>query len=244
MTNIINEQQQANKTLINEIELLKKQLAENKENFKLRTWNAVHSLTESSEYTGTSLRTLERFTWPNNGWVSYPEKNGIEIGRVVFSDEFTPENIVKSFGHEALNYEEVFGFTYQEKEELKEKNALLEKKVVELQQTNQELEEALELEEETSECHLEALEVARQWRIRQSKEKDDNLEKALRKIELLENNVAWQNYLADKQLQELPVLPRRENKFKLLTNKVKNKVSQVKEITKEKFNAYILQKNK
>ena len=30
MTNIINEQQQANKTLINEIELLKKQLAENK----------------------------------------------------------------------------------------------------------------------------------------------------------------------------------------------------------------------
>jgi hypothetical protein len=37
MVNIINKQQQANKTLINEIELLKKQLAENKENFKLRT---------------------------------------------------------------------------------------------------------------------------------------------------------------------------------------------------------------
>jgi hypothetical protein len=32
--------------------------------------------------------------------------------------------------------------------------------------------------------------LARQWRIRQSKEKDDNLEKALRKIELLENVVA------------------------------------------------------
>jgi hypothetical protein len=52
------------------------------------------------------------------------------------------------------------------------------------------LEEALELEVETSECHLEALEVARQWRVRQSKEKNDNLEKALRKIELLENTVA------------------------------------------------------
>jgi len=39
------------------------------------------------------------------------------------------------------------------------------------------LEEALELEVETSECHLEALEVARKWRVRQSKEKDDNLEK-------------------------------------------------------------------
>jgi len=54
----------------------------------------------------------------------------------------------------------------------------------------QQLEEALELEEEISDCHLEALEVAKQWRIRQSKEKDDNLEKALRKIELLENVVA------------------------------------------------------
>ena len=106
------------------------------------------------------------------------------------------------------------------------------------------MEESLGLEEETSECHLEALEVARQWRVRQSKEKNDNLEKALRKIELLENTVAWQNYLADKQFQELPVLPRKENKFKLLTNKVKNKVSQIKEITREKFNAYILQKNK
>ena len=36
MVNIINKQQQANKTLINEIELLKKQLAEKEENFKLK----------------------------------------------------------------------------------------------------------------------------------------------------------------------------------------------------------------
>ena len=198
----------------------------------------------SSEYTGVTLRTLERSTWPNNGWVSYPEKDGIEIGRVVFNSEFTVENIVQSFSKEAQNYEEIFGFTYQEKQELKEKNAILEKSVAELEITKQELEEALELEEETSECHLDALELARQWRIRQSKEKDDNLEKALRKIELLENVVAWQKYLADKQLQELPVLPRKENKFKLLTNKLKKKTSQLKEITREKFNAYILQKNK
>jgi len=67
----------------------------------------------------------------------------------------------------------------------------------------QQLEEALELEEETSDCHLEALEVAKQWRIRQSKEKDDNLERASRKIEMLENIVAWQKYLSGKQLQEL-----------------------------------------
>ena len=106
------------------------------------------------------------------------------------------------------------------------------------------MEEALELEVETSECHLEALEIARQWRVRQSKEKDDNLEKASRKIEMLENVVARQNYLTNKQLQELPTLPKKQNKFKLLTNKVKNKVSQVKEITWEKFETYILQKNK
>ena len=137
----------------------------------------------------------------------------------------------------------LFSFTYQEKQEIKEKNAILEKSVAELEITKQELEEALELEEETSDCHLEALEVAKQWRIRQSKEKDDNLEKALKQIELLENVVSWQNYLADKQFQELPeppILPRKENKFKLLTNRVK----QVKEITREKFNVYILQKNK
>jgi len=108
----------------------------------------------------------------------------------------------------------------------------------------QQLEEALELEEETSDCHLEALEVAKQWRIRQSKEKDDNLERASRKIEMLENIVAWQKYLSGKQLQELPSLPKKERKFKLLTNKVKNKVSQVKAITQEKFETYILQKNK
>ena len=75
--------------------------------------------------------------------------------------------------------------------------------------------------------------MARLWRIRQSKEKDDNLEKALRKIELL-----------DKQLQELPVLPSKESKFKLLTNKVKNKVSQVKTMTREKIQCHILQRNK
>jgi hypothetical protein len=61
---------------------------------------------------------------------------------------------------------------------------------------------------------------------------------------MLENVVAWQNYLADKQLQELPSLPKKERKFKLLTNKVKNRIKQVKEITREKFNAYILQKSK
>ena len=125
----------------------------------------------------------------------------------------------------------------------KEKNELLEiNKQLEAEQKV--LEEALELEENISKCHLDALEVARQWRVRQSKEKDDNLEKASRKIEMLENVVAWQNYLTNKQLQELPTLPKKQNKFKLLTNKVKSRIKQAKAITQEKFNTYILQKDK
>ena len=124
-----------------------------------------------------------------------------------------------------------------------ERNELLEINK-QLEEEQKVLEEALELEENISKCHLDALEVARQWRVRQSKEKDDNLEKASRKIEVLENVVAWQNYLTNKQLQELPTLPKKQNKFKLLTNKVKSRIKQAKAITQEKFNAYILQKNK
>ena len=53
MTNvIITNLEQNNKELLEENENLKKQLADKEENFKLRIWNAVHSLTESSEYTG------------------------------------------------------------------------------------------------------------------------------------------------------------------------------------------------
>ena len=124
-----------------------------------------------------------------------------------------------------------------------ERNELLEINK-QLEEEQKVLEEALELEENISKCHLDALEVARQWRVRQSKEKDNNLEKASRKIEMLENVVAWQNYLTNKQLQELPSLPKKQNKFKLLTNKVKSRIKQAKAITQEKFNTYILQKDK
>ena len=74
--------------------------------------------------------------------------------------------------------------------QLTEQKQEYEEKIKALEEEKKELEEALELEEETSECRLEALEVAKQWRIRQSKEKDDNLERALRKIEVIENIVA------------------------------------------------------
>jgi len=79
------------------------------------------------------------------------------------------------------------------------------------------LEEALELEEETSECHLETLEVAKQWRIWQSKEKDDNLKKVWKYC-------GMEKLFSSKQLQELPSLPKKVRKFK-----------QAKAITREKF---------
>jgi cell division septum initiation protein DivIVA len=243
MVNTINEFQERNKQLLEENENLKKQLADKEQEFKLRILNAVNNVMENerSEIAGT-LMTLQQHFWAWGEWVKVQKENGVE--KVIFDNEFTIENIVKGFSEWTLATSDSFRFTYDKNKELEEKNAILEKSVAELEITKQELEEALELEEETSDCHLEALEVAKQWRIRQSKEKDDNLEKALKQIELLENVVSWQNYLADKQLQELPTLPRKENKFKLLTNKVKNRVKQAKEITREKFNTYILQKSK
>jgi hypothetical protein len=89
-----------------------------------------------------------------------------------------------------------FSYVSEKNKELEKKNIELEKENTELDQCvkeleeTKELEEALELEEATSECHLEALETARQWRVKQSKEKDDNLEKASKKIEMLEKVVA------------------------------------------------------
>ena len=80
----------------------------------------------------------------------------------------------------------------------------------------------------------------------EGKTKQRKLEKASRKIETLENIVAWQEYLSGKQLQDLPSLPKKEKKFKHLTNKIKNRIKQVKTITQEKFSTYyyILQKDK
>ena len=44
MTNIITELEQRNKQLINEIEVLEKQLENKEEDFKLRIWNAIDNV--------------------------------------------------------------------------------------------------------------------------------------------------------------------------------------------------------
>jgi len=120
---------QENQELLNEIETLKKQLTEKEEEFKLRTWNAVDNAVK--EYRVETLRTLQRLKWPENGWLSYPEKSLTEFGKVVFSDEFTPENVVKSFANEVWYYEDLFQFFYKKNEEAEKKIVELEKKLEE-----------------------------------------------------------------------------------------------------------------
>ena len=74
----------------------------------------------------------------------------------------------------------------------------------------------VEMEREETEKAL-VLEVSRleRWEPRVSlftetiKAKEDDLDKAFAKIKLLENFMAWQNYVACKQLQELPVLQKK-----------------------------------
>jgi len=253
MVNIINELEQRNKNLLEENESLKKQLTElaNKEqDLKQRIYNAVENVKESenSEVAAT-LMTLEQHFLPKDEWVKIQEENGVK--KTTFGNEFTLKNFVKGCAEWTLLNCNSYDFVSKKNKELTEKKAELETKVVELEKenteldkTNQELEEALELEEATFDCHLEAFKVAKQWRIRQNKEKDDNLEKASKKIETLESIVVWQEYLSGKQLQDLPSLPKKEKKFKHLTNKIKNRIKQVKAITQEKFSTYILQKDK
>ena len=259
MTNIISELQESNKKLIEENENLKKQLADKEENLRLKIW---HVTGQSLNDKGEVSMYAPRGTW----WYKNLNKKWTDEGKLrmaidpqetrewaknckrIYFDNITIEEMLEGFidysnelgGSYAGSFSRISNLNSQLIQQKRDYEEELKSQAEEIQQ----LEEALELEEETSDCHLEALEVAKQWRIRQSKEKDDNLERASRKIEMLENIVAWQKYLSGKQLQELPSLPKKEGKLKLLTNKVKNKVSQVKAITQEKFETYILQKNK
>ena len=92
----------------------------------------------------------------------------------------------------------------------------LEKELEEKELLIEELEVRIKEEEETSSCHLYSLELARQWRVRQSKEKDDNLEKAskqinkqrqelLDKIKSLESEVEWLTKQQTQQTAQIEV---------------------------------------
>jgi hypothetical protein len=248
--------------IINKLEQRNKNLLEENENFKLKIYNAIHNVmeSESPEIAGT-LMTLQQHFWSWDEWVKVQEESGVE--KISFGNEFTFENIIKGFTEWTLLNCDSYSHVSKQNKKLEERNAELEPKVVELEtkqkelETKQkelefrveELEDEVEMEREEAEKALEVSRLER-WEPKVSlftetiKAKEDDLDKASARIKLLENFMAWQNYVACKQFQELPVLPKKTNKFKLLGSKIKSKVNQTKEIVKEKFNAFILQKSK
>ena len=255
----MNSKRKRNKQLLEEINNINKKRKEEIEELKLKIWHvtgqSIDSNGECSMYCHMGTRWYKRLNkkWMDEGklrMVVDPNetREWAKGCKRIYFDNITIKEMLEGFidssNELSSQWLDYVGKYSRTNSKLYEQKREYEEKIKALEEEKKELEEALELEEETSECHLDALDLARQWRIRQSEEKDDNLEKASRRIELLEKIVAWQNYLADKQLQELPSLPKKENKFKLLTNKVKSRVNQVKEITREKFETYILQKNK
>ena len=66
MVNIINEQQQANKELLNEIETLKKQLVDKEEELKLKIWHVTGQPSEDSYFPGHWW--YKRLKQKMNGW--------------------------------------------------------------------------------------------------------------------------------------------------------------------------------
>ena len=79
-------------------------------------------------------------------------------------------------------------------------------------------------EEEKAECHLDALEVAKQWRERREDEIwewADYLEEENQRLEQEIQQLKQQLYLANKSL---PALPRKKNKLQQFTKKISEKI--------------------
>ena len=227
MTNIINELEQRNKELLEEINDLNKKREADIEELKLKIWHVTgQSLDDKGEVSMHAPRGTWWYKKLNKKWIDEgklrmavdPNETRVWAKgcKRIWFDNITIEEMLKGFidssnelGSTCSEYisnwsKRGYQLTEQRRKfekKLEELEKSKDQQIKELEEEIRELEETLELEENISKCHLDALEVARKWRVRQSKEKDENLEKALRKIEMLENVVAWQNYLTNKQLQ-------------------------------------------
>ena len=128
----------------------------------------------------------------------------------------------------------------------KERNELLEK-IKELEERVEELDDEVWMEREEAEKALNKAMEWRKWQMFETVLKHDGaMGKLQDQIDLLENNLAaknqeinWKDYLATK---ELPSLPKEQKENRLC--KLKKLVNKVKEKTKEKFQTFIVQKNK
>jgi len=233
MVNILEIQKQENKQLLNEIEVLKKWLANKEqqvwqfeENVKLRILKTVHGITDRSE-SSNDLMLLEKFTWPEQGWIDssigkidnslYRYLDSINWDErmfkkyVVFSKDFTLENVIESIGQKMRSREESYflsfrGYQFLESQ-LKEKVMDLEKNITELEKTKderieelkakleekdsriKELEERVEIEQEQVK---EVIAVGEKWSKNQAediKEKNKKLKSASEKVSYLEIRV-------------------------------------------------------
>ena len=128
----------------------------------------------------------------------------------------------------------------------KERNELLEK-IKELEERVEELDDEVWMEREEAEKALNKAMEWRKWQMFETVLKHDAaMGKLQDRIDLLENNLAaknqetnWKDYLATK---ELPFLPKKQKENRLC--KLKKLVSRAKEKAKEKFQTFIVQKNK
>ena len=145
----------------------------------------------------------------------------------------------------------------KKKNELVEKNLVLEKVNQELEQKVKELEikvgeldDEVQMEREEAE---KALDKSREWRERQLSEINAKhrleISELLREMASLQNNLVakqeeldWANYLATKELPTLPKQKKQQKASKLW--RFKQSVSKAKERVQQKFQTFVVQKSK
>ena len=223
MTNIIEAQKKVNKELLEENENLKKQLADKEENLKLKIWHVTgQSLDEKGEvsmYAPTGTRWYKKL---NKKWMDEGKL------RMAIDPNETREwaKNCKRIYFDNITIEEMLdGF---------------------IDSSNELSSEWLDCVGKWSRTNSKAMEW-RKWQMFETVLKHDAaMGKLQDQIDLLENNLAAKNqeinqkdYLATK---ELPSLPKEQKENRLC--KLKKLVNKVKEKTKEKFQTFIVQKNK
>jgi len=201
MTNIINELEQRNKELLEEINDLNKKREVDIEELKLKIWHVTgQSLDDKGEVSMHAPRGTWWYKKLNKKWIDEgklrmavdPNETRVWAKgcKRIWFDNITIEEMLKGFidssnelGSTCSEYisnwsKRGYQLTEQRRKfekKLEELEKSKDQQIKELEEEIRELEETLELEENISKCHLDALEVARKWRVRQSKEKDKKL---------------------------------------------------------------------
>jgi len=275
MVNTLEEQQLENELLISEKKYLEKQLAEKEEklqqfeeNLKFRIFKTVHTIAKNPGSGGLLL--LEKFTWPEKGWISSNSGSFDSLDRylsvfgdervakkcVVFSKDFNLENVIKDFDQELRSKDESLEISFngyqflenQLKEEIVDLKKKIEESKAELEEKDDRIEELEERVDIEVEMNLKALDKSAEWREKQLKEvKSAHVLREkwfLKQIEVLENNIDWlknkEQIIKKYEDRELPALPKKQKQSRLL--KFKKLVNKVKEKSKEKFQTHVLEK--